>query len=229
MTGRHLGLIGVGVFMLLGSLLLLAEGDVGIGAAGVLFALVLFVVPAAELLPDGSGPRVEDGALVIRINRTRLVLLAVAAVLFAAVGVLFASTAENLSGRVIGVLAVLVFGAAAVIRSWQLRGPWRLVLTPQALRWDQGGAGRPVAWDDVTRVGMLTIRGVKTMTIDVERAHGGLLAGLNRRFGGGDVNVPLNQASVDDELLLSLVTVCAREPQARETLVTEATARRLEA
>jgi hypothetical protein len=43
------------------------------------------------------------------------------------------------------------------------------------------------------------------------------------------VNVPLGQLSVDNELLLSLVTVCAREPEARGTILTEATVRRLQA
>jgi hypothetical protein len=229
MTLRHLGLLGVGVLFVLASLLIFAQGDAVTGAMSALFGLVMVVVPAAELAPDGSGPRLEDGALVVGVNRARRVLLAVGAVLFTAVCALLLLAAGSLFARLAGGVGVLVFGTFAMVGLWQLRGPWRLVMTPQALRWDQGKQGRPVAWDDITRVGMLVIRGVPTMTIDVERPEHGPLARINRKLGGGDVNVPLNQMSVDEELLLSLVTVCAREPQARETVATEATARRLQA
>ena len=79
MSLRQLGLIVVGVLFLLGSLPLFIAGDVVTGAGSLLFALVLIVVPVAELMPDGSGPRLEDGALVVRVNRARRVLLTVGA------------------------------------------------------------------------------------------------------------------------------------------------------
>jgi hypothetical protein len=158
----------------------------------------------------------------------RRVLLVVGAVLFTAVSALLMATGSPF-GLLAGALGVVTFGTFTVIGLWQLRGPTRLVMTGEALRWDQGGPGTPVDWDDITRVGMLTISGVPSLTIDVEPPRDGLLVRMNRKLGGGDVNVPLNQTSVDNELLLSLVTVCAREPEARTTLATEATVRRLQA
>ena len=229
MSLRQLGLIVVGVFFMLGSLPLFIAGDVVTGAGSLLFALVLIVVPVAELMPDGSGPRLEDGALVVRVNRARRVLLTVGAVLFAASSGLLLAGAGGTFARLAGALGVLTFGTFAVIGLWQLRGPFRLVMTPEVLRWDQGAAGAPVDWDDITSVGIHAIMGARSMTIHVDPPRGGLLVRLSRRLGGGDVNVPLNQLSVDYELLLSIVTVCAREPDARTTIVTEATLRRLQA
>jgi hypothetical protein len=229
MSLRQLGLIAVGVLCALASIPLFVDGEAVTGAMSALFGLVLLLVPVAELLPGGSGTQLENGALVIRVRRARRVLLLVATVLFAAVGVLLVLVAESLFARVAGILGMLVFGVFAVVGLWQMRGPWQFVMTPQALRWDQGGTGPLVAWDAMTRVGMARIWGTATLTIRVEPPFHTVLAGINRRMGGGDVNVPLNLMSVDDELLLSIVTVCAREPQARATIATEATVRRLQA
>jgi hypothetical protein len=228
MSLRHIGLLAGGLLFGLGSIPALAGGEVVIGVMSALFAVMLVIVPVAELAPDGSGARLEDGALVVGISRVRRVLLVVGAVLFTAVSALLVATGSPF-GLLAGALGVVTFGTFTVIGLWQLRGPTRLVMTADALRWDQGGQGKPVDWDDVTQVGMLTISGVPTLTIHVEPPRDGLLASMNRKLGGGDVNVPLNQTSVDNELLLSLVTVCAREPEARTTLATEATARRLQA
>ena len=227
MSKRHLGLLAFGVLFLLGSILALAQGEVVIGVMSALFGVMGIVVPLAELVPDGSGARLEDGALVVGVSRVRRVLLVVGAVLFTAVSALLVVTGSPFA-LLAGALGVLTFGTFTVIGLWQLRGPTRLVMTAEALRWDQGGEGTPVDWDDITRVGILAISGVPTLTIHVEPPRDGRLARVNRRLGGGDVNVPLNQTSVDNDLLLSLVTVCAREPEARATLATEATARRLQ-
>jgi hypothetical protein len=232
---RRLGLVAIGAAFVLVSVLLLAGGEVVIGVMGLLFGSMAIVVVAAERAPDGSGPKLEDGALVIRVARLRRILLVLGALLFTAVSALLQLTGA-LIAQIAGALGVLTFGTFTVVGLWQLRGPYRLVVTPQALRWDQGGEGPSVAWDDVKRVGMLVISGTPTLTIDVKRpqelrrgAVGRWLARANRRLGGGDVNVPLNQLSVDDEFLLSLMTVCAREPEARSTIVTESTLRHLQA
>ena len=102
MSLRQLGLIVVGAFFVLGSLLLFIAGDVVTGAGSLLFALVMIVVPVSELLPDGSGPRLEDGALVVRVNRVRRVLLTVGAVLFAASSGLLVAGAGGPFARLAG-------------------------------------------------------------------------------------------------------------------------------
>jgi hypothetical protein len=232
---KHIGLLAWGAVMLLASALSFAAGEPVAAVLALLFGLVSIVVPVAERVPDGSGPRLEDGALVVRVQRVRRGLLLLGTVLFTALSAVLL-VAPSGFGRIAGGLGVLTFGTFMLVGLWQLRGPWRLVLTPHVLRWDQGGDGPPVAWEDITGVGKLVIAGSPTMTIRVARPHelrmGALarwLRRVNRRMGGGDVNVPLNQLAVDDDLLLSLVTVCAREPQARGTLVSEATVRRLQA
>jgi hypothetical protein len=206
-----------------------------IGLATIVFVVMLGVVVLAKRAPDGSGPRLENGALVLQVGRLRQVLIAAGALLFAVVGALMLLT-DSVVVQIAGALGVVTFGAFAVIGLWRLRGPWRLVMTPEALRWDHGAAGPAVAWDEITDVGLIVISGSPTLTIDVKRPErlrrgvaGRSLARANHRLGGGDVNVPLGQISVDNELLLSLVTVCAREPEARGTILTEATVRRLQA
>jgi hypothetical protein len=139
--------------------------------------------------------------------------------------------------RIIGVLGVLTFGTFLVVGLRQvLGGPSQLVLTPEWLRWDAGSPGARVAWDDVVRVGRWESNRQSVLTIDVahpEVVHRGfgarLLARANHGLGAGDVNVPLNHLAVDKDLLQSIVEVCAREPEARATVATEATLRRLEA
>ena len=180
--------------------------------------------------------RLEDGALVVRIGSARRVLLLLGAVAFVVASLLLIA-----SGRLVpvvaGVLGVLTFGTFTIVGLVQIaRGPSQLVLTPRWLRWDAGFTGREVAWEDVVRVDRWQHRRQSVLAIHVARPDevhrtfaAQLLARANRSFGAGDVNVPLNHLSVDKDLLQSIVELCARDPDARAAVATEATVRRLEA
>jgi hypothetical protein len=63
-----------------------------IGLATIVFVVMLGVVVLAKRAPDGSGPRLENGALVLQVGRLRQVLIAVGALLFAVVGALMLLT-----------------------------------------------------------------------------------------------------------------------------------------
>ena len=180
--------------------------------------------------------RLEGGALIVRIGSARRALLVLGAAAFVLASLLLVA-----SGRLIpivaGVLGVLTFGALLIVGLVQIaRGPSQLVLTPRSLRWDAGFRGREVAWEDVVRVdrwqyGRQSILAVHVARPDaVHRTFGArLLARANHSLGAGDVNVPLNHLSVDMDLLLSIVALCASDPDARAAVATEATVRRLQA
>jgi hypothetical protein len=180
--------------------------------------------------------RLEDGALIVRIGSTRRVLLVAAALGFVAVSALLLAFGSLLV-RIVGVLGVITFGTFLVVGLLQIaRGPPQLVLTPGWLRWDAGAPGRPVPWDEVVRVDRWQSNGQSVLAIHVARPEAvhrslasRLLARANHKLGAGDVNVPLNHLAVDRDLLHSIVELCAREPEARGSLVSEATLRRLQA
>ena len=177
----------------------------------------------------------RDGALIVRIGSLRRVVLLVGALLFVLVSALLLAFG-SVFVRIVGVLGVLTFGTFLVVGLKQvLGGPSQLVLTPEWLRWDAGAPGRPVPWDEVERVDRWVSNGQSVLAIHVARPEAvhrsfgsRLLARANHSLGAGDVNVPLTHLAVDKDLLQSIVTVCAREPEARATVATEATLRRLE-
>jgi hypothetical protein len=180
--------------------------------------------------------RLEGGALIVGIGSMRRALLVAGALGFVAVSALMLALGSLLV-RIVGVLGVLTFGTFLVVGLVQIaRGPSQLVLTPEWLRWDAGGRGREVPWDEVVRVDRWQSNGQAVLAIHVARPEtvhrslgSRLLARANHKLGAGDVNVPLNHLAVDRDLLHSIVEVCAREPEARETIATEATVRRLQA
>jgi hypothetical protein len=180
--------------------------------------------------------RLEDGALIVRVGSPRRVLLVAGSLAFVIASLLLITTGR-LIPTLAGVLGVLTFGTFLVVGVVQIaRGPSQLVLTPRWLRWDAGNPGREVAWDDVVAVDRWEHRRQSVLAIhvarpeEVHRTFGAqLLARANRSLGAGDVNVPLNHLAVDKDLLHSIVELCAREPDARATVATEATLRRLQA
>jgi hypothetical protein len=230
-----IGLVASGVVLVALGVGLIAVGETLLGLSILGFPLMLVVVILAQSVPDRSGPRLEDGALVVRAGRVRQALLVLAGLLFVATGALMLLTGYILV-QILGGLAVVTFGTFTLIGLWRLRGPWRLVLTGAALRWDHGFRGSSVAWDEMTEVRLVEVSGSPLLAIDVRHPAGlrtdpfsAWFERLNRSVGGGDVNVPLGQLSVDNETLLSLVTICSREPEARSSVATEATLRRLQA
>ena len=180
--------------------------------------------------------RLEGDALIVRIGSARRVLLVIGALGFVVVSALLLAFG-SLFVRVIGALGVLTFGTFLVVGLVQIaRGPSQLVLTPKALRWDAGAPGRAVPWDEVVRVDRWQSNGQSVLAIHVARPEAvhrtllsRLLARANHKLGAGDVNVPLNSLAVDRDMLHSVVELCAREPEARASLVTESTVRRLQA
>jgi hypothetical protein len=180
--------------------------------------------------------RLEDGALVVSMGSRRRVLLVAGSLGFVACNVLLLAYG-SLIAQVVGVLGIVTFGTFLVAGIVQIaRGPSQLVLTPEWLRWDNGARRRAVPWDEVVRVDPWQGNGQAVLAIHVARPEAvhrslgsRLLARANHKLGAGDVNVPLNHLAVDRDLLQSFVEVCAREPEARETIATEATLRRLQA
>jgi hypothetical protein len=180
--------------------------------------------------------RLEGGALIVGIGSGRRVLLVAGAlgfVLLSALMIAFGSWIAQIAGA----LGVVTFGTFLVVGVLQIaRGPSQLVLTPEWLRWDAGAPGRPIPWDEVVRVDRWQSNGQAVMAIHVARPEAvhrslgsRLLARANHKLGAGDVNVPLNHLAVDRDLLHSIVDLCAREPEARGSIATEATLRRLQA
>jgi hypothetical protein len=126
-------------------------------------------------------------------------------------------------------------GGAALIGLWGLRGPWRLVLFPAGLRWDAGAPGQLVPWDEIAGVSVFTQNKSPFLALAVprpgviqRRGLARLLGRANRAIAGGDLNVPLVQASVDPHLVAEAVFVYANEPRSRHEIGTEASLRRLE-
>jgi hypothetical protein len=180
--------------------------------------------------------RLEDGALIVRVGAVRRALLVAGALGFVLVSGLMVALGSLLL-TIVGALGAITFGTFLVVGLVQIaRGPSQLVLTPQWLRWDNGARGTAVPWDDVVRVDRWQSNRQAVLAIhvarpeEVHRSLGSrLLARANRRLGAGDVNVPLNNLGVDRDLLHSIVELCARQPEPREALVSEATVRRLQA
>ena len=180
--------------------------------------------------------RLERGELIVTIGSARRALLVAGALGFVVVSVLLIAFGK-LIAQIVGVLGVVTFGTFLVVGIVQIvRGPSQLVLTPEWLRWDAGARGRQVPWDEVVRVDRWENNRQSVLAIHVarpERVHRSLgsrlLARANHAVGAGDVNVPLNHLDVDRDLLHSIVEVCAREPEARAAVASEATVRRLEA
>jgi hypothetical protein len=231
---KHLALAAIGGLFLAAGIALLATGD-WFGAAAVAFGVMAFVVVLSQRVSDGSGARLEDGALVVRIGRLRRILLVVGALLFTLVSATV-TFAGSLFAVLAGVAGVLTFGTFLVVGALQLFGPSQLVLTPAALRWDHGATGPTIPWDEITQVGLWEMHGSNVMAVFVSRPEalprrfgGRMVARANRNLGAGDVNVPLAQLAVDDDALLALVAGCASTPGARESVATEATLRRLQA
>jgi len=232
---RDLGLVAVALLFLAGSAWLIADGQLGLGITGLLFSLAGLVIPLAQRVPDGSGARLEGSQLIVTVRPPRRVLIVLGALLFTAMGALMLASGA-LFVQLVGGLTVLVFGFFTAVGAWKLRGPWRLVMTRDGMRWDAGSTGPFVAWDDVARAYVMETNGAEILALDLERPDAlprsrlaRVISRADRAVGAGDVNVPLGQLSVDNELLLSLVTVCAREPEARGSIASEATVRHLQA
>jgi hypothetical protein len=239
-------LAGTGLLFLAAGIAVAASGEVAGGAFIACFAAALLLVVLARRLPDGSGPRLEpvaEGgldrpALVIAVNRARRVLVVLGGACFAAIGALMLIAAianEAWVGAVFGGIVLLFFGPVTLFGLWGLRGAWRLVLLPAGLRWDAGAPGSLVPWDEIAGVGVFTQSNSPFLSLEVprpgvieRRGLARLLGRANHAISGGDLNVPLGQASVDPQRVAEAVYVYANEPRARHELGTDASLRRLE-
>jgi hypothetical protein len=237
----------MGLLFLATGIAVAASGEVAGGVFIGCFAAALLFVVLARRLPDGSGPRLEpvaEGglerpALVIAVNRARRVLIVLGGACFAAIGALMLVAAianEAWVGAAFGGIVLLFFGPVTLIGLWGLRGPWRLVLLPAGLRWDAGAPGTLVPWDEVAGVGVYTQSNSPFLSVAVPRPgvlqrHGlsRVLGRINRRIAGGDLNVPLGQASVDPRIVAEAVYVYANDHRARHEIGTEKSLQRLQA
>jgi hypothetical protein len=237
---------GMGAVCLALGIALLATGEIAGGVLIGCFAGAMLLVVLARRMPDGSGPRLEpvaDGglerrALVIAVNRGRRVMIVLGGACFAAIGALMliaAIASDAWVGAIFGGIVVLFFGPVTLIGLWGLRGPWRFVMLPAGLRWDAGAPGTLVPWDEVAGVGVFTQSNSPFLSIEIPRSGvlerrglARLLGRANRAIAGGDLNVPLGQASVDPRLVAEAVYLYAHDPRARHELGTEASLRRLQ-
>ena len=161
-------LVASGVFLVALGVALIAVGEIVIGLLGLALPLILVVVLLAQSVPDRSGPRIEDGALVATVGRVRQALIVLGALLFVGMGVLML-LAGGILVQIMGALAIVTFGTFMLVGLWKLRGPWRLVLTSAALRWDHGSRGPSVPWDEVTDVRLVVISGSPSCSAGARR------------------------------------------------------------
>jgi hypothetical protein len=228
----------VGPIFVVASVVLLATGEVMMGALGVCFSGALLAVPVAARL-EAPAPRLEDGALVLEMGRGRRRALVVGGAFFAsssALMLVIGIDGGNVVWVVIGVLGVLTFGGFTVFGVWALRGPSELVVLPEGVRFDHGRRGMLVPWDEIVGIRIFEQSGNRFLTVDVRTpgtyargVFGRLLARANRGLGGGDVNVPLDHTTVDGRRAVAALGRWAEDPAARAEIGTEAGLRRLEA
>src|SRR3954451_15432760 len=169
MRRRDIALAICGSVMALGSIAVIASNraeDRPGGLAVVLFSMGVLCVPISGRLAMRRGlrPRLErvqhDGApqpaLVLPGSLVKLRLMRVGLLCLAAAGVVMAvwplvSSARSVGEvRFVGIACAALFGAVWLAGTLRARGPVRIELLPDALRWQLGTAACSVAWRDIT-------------------------------------------------------------------------------
>jgi hypothetical protein len=179
---------------------------VGVGAFGVA-AVAMPLVPRQQ---HGEGVERSGDRIVFRGGRGRA-----AAMTVGGVGLTLGSAlllAGPLVVKVFAVLAMLLFGLATIAAIRQLvRGSY-VEITPQTLAWSGGAGGFSVTWNAIESAYRHETHGVQELYIGLRdpsalRATGviGALSGVNRRFLGADVALPLSQLTADPDVVEAAV------------------------
>jgi hypothetical protein len=248
MRSRDIALAVCGTVMALSSIVLIAsdrsEDRLG-GLAVVLFSAGILCVPIAGRLATRTRlrPRLDrvehDGALqpalVLPGSLVKLRLMRISCLCLAAAGLVMAvwphalESSARLAGtiRFGGILCAAMFGTVGVAGTLLARGPVRIELLPDALRWQLGGAACSVAWEDITAVWVFDIRSTWFLAIDARpgsvRMPPGqrLLARANRAIAHADASISLEAFPVEPERLAEVVAACADEAGRRRQIGTE--------
>lgn len=138
------------------------------------------------------------------------------------------------SGRVAGVLCIVLFGTVTLISLRTFRNPWRLTLFPEGLQWEIGAAPGFVRWDDIAHVGLFAVSGAPFLGLDVHdrdaiRATTAQrrIGSVNRVISGADVSITIDPFRIDHDALAETIFVYSDDPSARKEIGTDATERRL--
>jgi hypothetical protein len=246
MRRRDIALAICGTVMALSSIAVIAsnraEDRLG-GLAVVLFSVGVLCVPLSGRLATRSRlvPRLDriehDGALqpalVLPGSLVKLRLLRIGCLCFAGAGVVMAiwpleSSARSAGEiRVIGIGCAALFGAIGLAGTLLARGPVRIELLPDALRWQIGASACSVAWQDITDVRVFEIRSTWFLAIDarpgsVRMPRGQrLLARANRAVARADVSISLEAFPVEPHRLAEAIAACAHDAGRRRQIGTE--------
>jgi len=242
-----LGLGGIVFALFALTILITGRGQDRIaGLAVLLFSIAVLLVPLSGRLAAraAAGPglgRVEhDGALepalVIPGSRTKLHVMRLACLCFAAAGVLMAIWPEALTSgtrspgtiRAGGIVCALLFGAVAVPSMLLARGPVRIELLPGGLRWQVAAPPSFAEWDAITAVCPFEIN--NTWFLGVDARPEGLhipprqrwLARANRSIAGADASISLEAFPVEPERLAGAVAACVLDAERRREIGTDA-------
>jgi hypothetical protein len=129
--------------------------------------------------------------------------------------------------RFIGIGCAALFGAIGLAGTLRARGPVRIELLPDALRWQIGAAACSVAWQDITDVRVFEIRSTWFLAIDARpgsvRMPPGqrLLARANRVVAPADASISLEAFPVEPDRLAETIAACAGNAGRRRQLGTE--------
>src|SRR4051794_1446710 len=213
------------------------------GLAVVLFSAGTLCVPISGRLATRNRllPRLDrveyDGALqpalVVPGSLVKLRLMRVGCLCFAAAGVVMAvwpleSSARSVGEvRVIGIGCAALFGAIGLVGTLRARGPVRIELLPDALRWQIGAAACSVAWQDITDVRVFDIRSTWFLALDARpgsvRIPPGqrLLARANRAVAHADASISLEAFPVEPDRLAEAIAACAHDARRRRQIGAE--------
>jgi hypothetical protein len=246
MRRRDIALAICGAVMALSSIAVIASNraeDRPGGLAVVLFSAGILCVPLAGRLATRNRllPRLDriehDGALqralVLPGSLVKLRLMRIGCLCFAGAGVVMAiwplesSTRSVGEVRFVGIGCAALFGAIGLAGTLLARGPVRIELLPDALRWQTGAAACSVAWQDITDVRVFEIRSTWFLAIDarpgsVRMPRGQrLLARANRAVSRADVSISLEAFPVQPDRLAEAIAACAHDAGRRRQIGTE--------
>jgi hypothetical protein len=243
MRRRDIALAICGTVMALSSIAVIASEDRPGGLAVVLFSAGILCVPISGRLATRNRllPRLDrvqhDGALqpalVLPGSRVKLRLMRAACLCFAGAGVAMAiwpleSSAHSVGEvRFIGIACAALFGAIGLAGTLLARGPVRIELLPDALRWQIGAAASSVAWQDITGVRVFDIRSTWFLAIDARpgsvRMSPGqrLLARANRAIARADVSISLEAFPIEPDRLAEAIAACAHDAGRRRHIGAE--------